>query len=202
MKRIQIILLLAITVLIFSCNKKTDTADKQNETKNTETKKTDDNPTGLNLYKMESVEESKGEKLAPNFTWTEGGSKKSLYDYKGKIVFVNFWATWCGPCKREMPDLIKISEELKDKNFKMIGVNIFQQEKSTNIVDFLKANPLSYITVDANSTLVNAFTKASGIELSAVPTTFILDKEGKIVETVVGSRDKETYLKLINKHLN
>lgn len=202
MRKIQIIAFLIIAVLLYSCNKKTENTEKTNEIPKTENTKKDDNPTTLKLYKMESVEESTGKNIAPNFTWTEGGAKRSLKDLKGKVIFINFWATWCGPCKKEMPDLVKISEELKDKNFQMIGVNIFQQEKAQNIVDYLKANPLPYITIDANSSLVNAFTKASGSELSAVPTTFIVDKDGKIAETIVGSRDKDTYMKLINKHLN
>ena len=202
MKKIQIILFLVFAVLLFGCNKKTEETDKTKETPKTETKKTDDTQSGLKLYKMESVEASKEKNIAPNFTWTENGTKKSLNDLKGKVVFLNFWATWCGPCKKEMPDLMKITEELKDKNFQMIGLNVFQQASAPKIEDFLKSNPLTYITVDGNDELLKAFSKASGNDMGAVPTTFILDKEGKIVETVVGSRDKEAYLKLINKHLN
>ncbi|MFA5405280.1 MAG: TlpA disulfide reductase family protein [Ignavibacteria bacterium] len=202
MKRIQIILLLVIAVTIFSCDKKTENTDKPKETPKTETKKTDDNTNDLKLYKMESVEDSKEKNVAPNFTWTENGTKKSLNDLKGKIVFLNFWATWCKPCKKEMPDLISITEDLKDKNFQMIGINVFQQASAPKIEEFLKTNPLSYITVDGNDELLQAFSKASGNDMGAVPTTFILDKTGKIVETVVGGRDKEAYLKLINKHLN
>lgn len=202
MKKIQIILFLVIAVFLFGCNKKTENVDKTKETQKTETKKTEDNSTGLKLYKMEAVEESKEKNVAPNFTWTENGTKKSLNDLKGKVIFLNFWATWCGPCKKEMPDLIKITEELKDKNFQMIGLNVFQQASAPKIEDFLKSNPLSYITVDGNDDLLKAYSNASGNDMGAVPTTFILDKDGKIKETIVGSRDKDTYLKLINKYLN
>jgi len=202
MKKIQILSFLIIAVLLFGCNKKTETTDKQKDTPKTENKKVEDNASGLKLYKMESVEASKDKNVAPNFTWTENGTKKSLADYKGKTVLINFWATWCGPCKKEMPDLSKINEEMKDKNFLMIGMNIFQQASAPKVEDYLKSNPVSYITVDCNEELVQAFAKASGNDMSAVPVTFILDKEGKIVETVVGGRDKDTFLKLINKHLN
>jgi thiol-disulfide isomerase/thioredoxin len=202
MKKIQIAAFLIVAILLFGCNKKTETTDKPKETPKNEIKKVEDNTGGLKLYKMETVEASKEKNIAPNFTWTENGTKKSLNDLKGKVVLLNFWATWCGPCKKEMPDLSKISEELKDKNFQMIGLNVFQQASAPKIEDFLKANPVSYTTVDGNDELVQAFAKASGNDLSAVPTTFILDKNGKIVETVVGGRDKESFLKLINKHLN
>lgn len=202
MKKIQIAAFLIVAILLFGCNKKTETTDKPKDPPKTETKKTDDAPTSLKLYKMETVEASKEKNIAPNFTWTENGSKKSLNDLKGKVVLLNFWATWCGPCKKEMPDLSKISEELKDKNFQMIGLNVFQQASAPKIEDFLKTNPISYTTVDGNEDLVQAFAKASGNDMSAVPTTFILDKNGKIVETVVGGRDKDAFMKLINKYLN
>jgi|WetSurMetagenome_2_1015567.scaffolds.fasta_scaffold151278_2 thiol-disulfide isomerase/thioredoxin len=190
MKKIQILSFLIIAVLLFGCNKKT------------ENKKVEDNSGGLKLYKMESVEASKEVNVAPNFTWTENGTKKSLTDFKGKVVLINFWATWCGPCKKEMPDLSKISEELKEKDFKMIGMNVFQQPSAPKVEDYLKSNPVSYINVDCNDELVQAFAKASGNDMTAVPVTFILDKEGKIVETAVGGRGKEAFLNLINKYLN
>jgi thiol-disulfide isomerase/thioredoxin len=203
MKKIQIAAFLIVAVLLFGCcNKKTDTTDKTKETPKTELKKAEDTPAGLKLYKMETVEASKDKNAAPNFTWTENGTKKSLNDLKGKVVLLNFWATWCGPCKKEMPDLSKISDELKDKNFQMIGLNVFQQASAPKIEDFLKANPVSYTTIDGNEDLVQAFAKASGNDMSAVPTTFIVNKDGKIVETVVGGRDKDAFLKLINKYLN
>lgn len=203
MKKIPVILLVIIAIAFFGCNKKTEVGNNTKEVNKTEnTKKADDDSKDSKLYKMESVEASKDKNVAPNFTWTESGSKKSLNDLKGKIVFLNFWATWCGPCKKEMPELMQIAEELKDKNFKMIGINVFQQATAPKIEDFLKGNPLTYITIDGNEELVKAFSKASGTEMEAVPTTFILDKEGKIVETVVGSRNKEAYMKLIDKYLN
>lgn len=202
MKKIQIILFLVFSIALFSCNKKTEETEKTKDVQKNEVKKTDDKASDIKLYKMESVEPSKEKNMAPNFTWTENGSKKSLNDLKGKVVFLNFWATWCGPCKKEIPDLMKISDELKDKNFQLIGLNVFQQPTAPKIEDYLKTNPLTYITIDGNDELVKAFKDASGNSMEAVPTTFILDKTGKIVETVVGSRDKEAYTKLITKYLN
>jgi thiol-disulfide isomerase/thioredoxin len=202
MKKIQILSFLIIAVLLFGCNKKTENKDNSREIQKTENKKVENNTGELKLYKMESVEASNEKNVAPNFTWTENGTKKSLNDFKGKVVLINFWATWCGPCKKEMPDLSKISEELKDKDFKMIGMNVFQQPSAPKVEDYLKSNPVSYINVDCNDELVQAFAKASGNDMSAVPVTFILDKEGKIVETAVGGKGKEAFLKMINKYLN
>ncbi len=171
---------------------------KVSENKNISGKSPDD----LKLYKINKVEKLSGKKVAPNFTWTENGKEMSLKDLKGNVVLVNLWATWCGPCIKEMPALSSISNDLKDKNFKMYGLNIFQQEKSKKVEDFLKTNPVSYTILDGNQEIVDAFGEADGTLIEAVPTTFIIDKNGKIAETIVGGRDKDSFLKIINKYLN
>lgn len=199
MRKIQILSFLIIVTLLFGCGKKEEKTEKPKDAPKTENK-TENKTSDLKLYKMETVEASKDKNVAPNFTWTENGTKKSLNDLKGKVVLLNFWATWCGPCKKEMPDLSKISEELKDKNFEMIGLNVFQQASAPKVEDYLKANPVAYTMIDGNEDLVKAYAAASGNDLSAVPTTFIL-KDGKFVETIVGGKDKAAFLDLINKHL-
>lgn len=183
-----------------SSTKTNEKKDALTEKKNTEavTKTASD----TKLYKVEGVEKLSGKKEAPNFSWSENGKKMSLKDLKGNVVMVNLWATWCGPCIKEMPDLSKISEELKDKNFKMLGMNVFQQEGSRKVEDFLKTNPVSYVILDGNQEVVDAFGEASGKKIDAVPTTFIIGKDGTIAETIVGGRDKESFLKIINKYMN
>ncbi|HMS66106.1 MAG TPA: TlpA disulfide reductase family protein [Ignavibacteria bacterium] len=178
--------------------KETATQEKNNSTKEVANKTADD----LKLYTVEKVEKSSGKKISPNVIWNEDGKQVSISDMKGKVVLLNFWATWCGPCVREMPDLSKISEELKDKDFKMIGMNVFQQEGSKKVNDFLKTNPVSYTILDGNQEVVDAFGLADGKNIEAVPTTFIIDKNGKIVETIIGGRNKEAFLSVINKYLN
>lgn len=179
----------------------TNTPSTTTTTPNTQTSQTNTSSNPL-LTKVGTVDQPSGKKMAPNFTWTESGKSASLNDLKGNVVFVNFWATWCGPCKKEMPDLSAISQELKDKNFKMIGVNVFQQEGGQTVEDFLSKSPVSYLVVDGNEQMVNAFSTADGQPMEAVPTTFIIDKDGKIVETIIGSRSKADFLKLINKYLS
>ncbi|MEO8447518.1 MAG: TlpA disulfide reductase family protein [bacterium] len=206
-------LALLITVFVIaSCNKDTveqKSTEKMNEKKEAlNDKKGSDNTTtnvstgDIQLYKVEKVEKQSGKKIAPNFMWTEDGKKMSLADLKGKVVLVNLWATWCGPCIKEMPDLSKISNELKDKDFRLLGMNVFQQENSKKVEDFLKTNPVTYTILDGNTEVVDALGEASGGNIEAVPTTFIIDKEGKIAETIVGGRSKEAFLTIINKYLN
>lgn len=205
--------MISVMSVFSSCNK--ESVDKQSSAKTNEKKEAlnqeknnsgkdvaTTNSLNSNLFKLDKVEKSAGSKSAPNFFWTEKGSQVSLKDLKGKVILVNLWATWCGPCVREMPDLSKISEELKEKNFRMLGVNVFQQANSKKVEDFLKSNPVSYTIIDGSQEIVDAFSEADGKPIEAVPTTFIIDKSGKIAETIIGGRDKETFLKLINKYLN
>ncbi|MEP7147115.1 MAG: TlpA disulfide reductase family protein [bacterium] len=214
LKGLSNIFILFFSIILFSaCNKDQidqKSSDKMNEKKealsdkkSTENKevsnKTSDD---IKLYKVEKVEKLSGKKSAPNFTWSENGKEMSLKDLKGNVVVVNLWATWCGPCIKEMPDLSKLSDELKDKNFKMLGLNVFQQDGSKKVGDFLKTNPVSYTILDGNQELVDAFSEANGANIEAVPTTFVIDKDGKIVETIIGGRDKDSFLKILNKYIN
>lgn len=213
MKNLKNLFVLIIGVIFISaCNK--DAVDKKSsdklnekkdaisEQKSTENKKVSESKSDMNLYKIEKVDKSSGKKVAPNLIWSENGKEMSLKDMKGKVVLVNLWATWCGPCIKEMPDLSTISQELKDKDFRMLGVNIFQQKGSKTVEEFLSTNPVSYTILDGNQEVVDALGEADGSPIEAVPTTFLIDKNGKIVETIIGGRNKETFLKSINKYLN
>lgn len=206
MKKIFLPVILVVAVLIAAgCNKSDKTTDKTStdkKTTETSTTTTTDNSVKPALFTVKSVEEVKGKNMSPNVTWSEDGKDVSLKDMKGSVVMLNLWATWCGPCKKELPDLSQLSKDLKGKNFKLIGVNVFQQPSAQTIGDFLKATPLPYTILDGNDNLVEQFAKASGSPVDGVPTTFIIDKEGKIVESLVGARSSDEYMKYLNKYLN
>lgn len=199
MKIVNIITIIILSTLLTSCScnkEKTQTTPNKQKQK-TETTKSSDSK----VFKIQSVEKSSGENIAPNFTWDENGTTKSLSDLKGKIVLLNLWASWCPPCIKEMPALSEISEELKDKDFQIIGLNVF--ERTTGKAEsFINANPVSYTIVEGNEEVVAALSEAIGSSIEAIPTTFIINKDGKIEETIIGGRDKKTFLKSINKYLN
>ena len=107
-------------------------------------------------------------------------------EIQGKVVLLNFWATWCPPCKAEIPHLNNLKEKYKDK-FEIIGVNVGDRdgkmtpsEKMQAFVDEYKINYL-ITNVDANLKVVNAMGN-----ISIIPTMFLFDKEGQIVQKYVG----------------
>jgi thiol-disulfide isomerase/thioredoxin len=151
------------------------------------------------IYEIDKVNKPKKD-MAVDFSWTdENGKTQSFSDAtKGKVVFLNFWGTWCPPCREEIPDIVSIGNEFKDKDFVVIGIAL---ERSRNpkpkLSTFMNNNKISYANFLPNSDLNNAY---GGI--NAVPTTFLIDQNGKVVERIVGKRTKEEFLKSINKILD
>ena len=203
MKITNLIIAFAILFLVSSCGKKEEapkTEQKKTETTQQQNQKTTSSASSSQIFKISSVEESKSDKMLPNLTWEENGQKVTLDEQKGKVLLINFWATWCAPCKKEMPDLSLINTELKDKNFKMYGINVFFKGNPT-IETVLQQIPVTYPILDGNDEVVAAFEKAMGSKMEGVPTTLIIDKNGKIVDTMVGMRDKDTFMASIKKYL-
>jgi peroxiredoxin len=109
------------------------------------------------------------------------GKKVTLSDVKGKIVFLNFWTTWCLECRIEMPLMEKLHKRLKDKDFAMVAVNL--KEPAIRVKNFFSEHQLTFTALlDSKGEIGARF----GVR--AVPITFILDKEGGIIGKVFGSR--------------
>ena len=110
------------------------------------------------------------------------GNTVRVSDYRGKVVFLNFWATWCAACVVEMPSMEKLHRLLKDKNFVMIAINV--QESDAQVKAFFEKLKLSFTTLlDINGEV------AGGFAVNALPTTYILDKAGRIVGAAIGPRE-------------
>ena len=108
----------------------------------------------------------------------------NIDDFKGKLIIINFWATWCAPCKEEMPSLDSLQSNTKLNNLKIFPVNIGQEDKSKSERFFkeLNINNLD-IYIDAPITLAKKFS------LRGVPTTILFNKEGKEFARILGSID-------------
>ena len=121
---------------------------------------------------------------APNFTLKNlEGKDVSLNEFRGKFVLINFWATWCGPCKIEMPSLETLYQKFKNKNFVMLAISndMFGQ---TVVKPFVKAHKISFpILLDQRLKASNQFGVVS------LPSTFMIDPNGKIIGALYGAED-------------
>jgi peroxiredoxin len=110
------------------------------------------------------------------------GEKLSLAGFKGKLVMLNFWATWCPPCRAEMPSMQKLYTQLKADGFEILAVNL--QENAKTVSDHIKKNGFTFpVALDASGSVGGAY----GIR--AIPTSFLVDRGGKIIGSLVGTRE-------------
>ncbi len=110
------------------------------------------------------------------------GRLVSLTDFRGKIVFLNFWTTWCYACRIEMPDMEKLHQKFKNKDFAMVTVNL--QESASQVKQFFEEFNLTFTALLDSGGEVGAH-----FMITAIPTTFILDKQGIILGKVMGPRE-------------
>ncbi len=122
---------------------------------------------------------------APDFTLLDMDDEiYTLSSYRGKVVMLNFWATWCPPCRREMPSLERLYSKLKDQGFVVIAVNQF--ESPDLVFEFtgrLSLEPTFPILFDRDSRVAEQF----GVK--GLPTTYLLDKDGRIRYRAIGGRE-------------
>lgn len=102
-----------------------------------------------------------------------GGKAVGLSDLKGQVVLINFWASWCGPCRQEMPLLEQLYRKYQAAGFTMLGVNV--EPKSDDAANFLKSTPVSFpILFDRDSKVSKLY------EVSGMPSTVIVDRKGNV----------------------
>jgi thiol-disulfide isomerase/thioredoxin len=145
-----------------------------------------------NVSLLVSSEKASGQQ-APDFSWYDSkGNKVSFAEFsKGKPVLVNFWATWCGPCVKEIPDLVAINEEYAAKGALIIGISADRDDDALNLVsEFTNEHHVAYPIVIDNGDLEEAFGGLRGY-----PTTFYIDRTGKIVKKFIGLQSKEKFSK-------
>ena len=122
------------------------------------------------------------------FTLTDlEGKSVSLSEFKGKVVLLDFWATWCPPCAKEIPHFIELYEQYKEQGFEMVGISV-DKEGIDVIKPFVEQHRVNYPILIADGRVTQLY---GGI--SSIPTTFLIDKEGKIQRRYVGYRDKSVF---------
>jgi thiol-disulfide isomerase/thioredoxin len=118
--------------------------------------------------------------VAPEFNLTsiDGGSVR-LADYRGKVVLLDFWATWCPPCRAAIPHIVELQQTLGPQGFAAIGMNL--DENGDDLVAFLQRNPVNYPTVRTDEA-----TRVSFGNVTAIPHVFLIDRKGMIREQYKG----------------
>ncbi|WP_226659427.1 peroxiredoxin family protein [Pseudalkalibacillus hwajinpoensis] len=131
---------------------------------------------------------------APDFTlYSLEGKEVSLSNFKGKVTFINFWTTWCPPCKEEMPDMQEFYEQdAKQFDAEILAVNLTTNESSSQVVkDFANKNHLTFpILMDTKGQQMETFAAIT------IPTTYVIDKNGIIMKKVIGPMTKEMMIDL------
>ena len=169
LKNLLAIILLILTTTLFGCEGKSSQINK----------KVDD-------YYFTYDEKAPDFKLL-----TLNGEEINLTEYSGKIVILDFWATWCGPCRIGIPDLVSIQKEYKDEVV-IIGISLDQPSTQDNIQPFIDYFGINYPIVLGTIDVVVAYGN-----IQAIPTSFIIDRERNIVNKYVGLVPKATIVKEI-----
>ncbi len=133
------------------------------------------------------------QKKAPDFSLkTVNNEVLKLSDYKGKTIILNFFATWCPPCKMEIPDFVKFYNENKNKGIVVIGICVNSKEQ--DIKKLIEEYKINYPVCISDRKVESAY---GGI--NAVPTTFIIDKNGNIITKQIGMMKEEQLKKVVEK---
>ncbi len=132
---------------------------------------------------------------APDFTLRSlAGERFNLYEKRGKPVFLNFWATWCGPCIAEMPDIERLQQTMGD-HIQIVGIDM--RESVSTVRGFVQRGGFTWTFV-----LDSTGEVSSDYEVSGIPTSLFLDAKGVIVRRFVGSRSYETFLDAAQQAIN
>ncbi len=175
LRKLLILVLLIFTAAIYGCN---DDTPKSEIIKNNS---------------LATGETDLGNDPAPEFTlYTLDGEEIKLSDYFGKVVILDFWATWCPPCRKSIPDLISIQNEYKD-DLIIIGISLDQPSSQSELQPFIESYGINYPVVLGTNQVLAAYGN-----VQAIPTSFIIDQEGNIINKHVGIVPKSTLVEEIN----
>ena len=133
---------------------------------------------------------------APGFELTDlKGNSLKWSQYDGKVVLVDFWATWCGPCRRSIPDLSDLHQKYSDRGFEVLGISL-DQTGPEGVSQFVAKMNIPYRVAIGNLRLAQDWDIGD-----AIPVAFLVNRQGNIVEKFVGYQDRAALVKKIEKYL-
>jgi peroxiredoxin len=128
--------------------------------------------------------------LAPDFSLQDLSDRNvSLSDFRGKVVLLDFWATWCPPCRMSIPELVKLQDKYRDDGLEILGISLDdpQDGLSRYLNEFREKYKINYRILRFNSKVMQDY---FGMDSPAIPTMFVIDRDGKIREKIVGFNPK------------
>jgi thiol-disulfide isomerase/thioredoxin len=154
-------------------------------------------PSAGKVFTVETVVKS-GTGKAADLIWKDGTKPVNLLQFgAGKVMFLNFWATWCPPCRKEIPDIIELSKEFSEDELLVIGISMDRDDQAFNTVSkFVRLKNIPYPIIIGNDKVAEAY---DGI--GAIPTTFIVNADGTVNEKIIGARSKEDFRNAILRAL-
>jgi thiol-disulfide isomerase/thioredoxin len=118
-----------------------------------------------------------------NLGWTFEGGKRSVFsDFKGKVLVLDFYATWCDPCRRSVPHLIELQKKYEDQGLHVIGLNVGGAEDEEKVPDFAREFGIQYTLAQPDEELVTFLMGRT----DAIPQTFVFDRQGQLAERLIG----------------
>jgi thiol-disulfide isomerase/thioredoxin len=147
---------------------------------------------GLETASALAQEVSPPRTAAPEWKLTDlNGKLVKFSDFRGKVLILDFWATWCAPCRVEIPHFVELQKQYGDKGLRVVGVSLDQQGPEV-VKKFVKQFGVNYPIVIGNEKVAEAY---GGIY--AIPTTFVIDRQGRIASRHMGYDDKTVFEKEI-----
>ena len=198
MRKSLLILFIGSLLIISGCSAKEDIKEQKSE----DSKQKIENTESGNTVKKDSSNETK----APDFKLaTIGGEEFYLSDYAGKVVMLNFWGTWCAPCRKEIPDLVNLQKKYNKDGLEIVGITL-NSGSAKEIQKFADSKNMNYTLLtdfgnDETITVTNLYGQAIGQPISAIPTTLIIDREGYIVKGYIGPRSEEIFYNDLKEYL-
>ena len=161
----------------------------------------------IKTEKAKSLTSKESQKMkAPDFLLADlDGNVMSFSAYEGQVVLLTFWGTWCGPCRQEIPDFIKLYDEFNNEGLEIVGIAIQSggAESIKKFSDYYKINYPVLTDIEGNESYkaFSDFGTISGVGTRAVPTTFLIDRAGYIVKTYRGARPGHVFSKDFKPYL-